>query len=189
MSGVELLSILGIAVGLSADCFAVALGGSVSNKGWSKAGVLRTSLSFGLFQAVMPVLGWLAGRTAVGLIGAYDHWVAFALLAFVGGRMVWASFQRDSGGGKQTDITRGLALLVLSVATSIDAMAVGLTFALLDTNIAVASAAIGAVAFAGTAAGFIVGARSGRLMGKRAELVGGIILIGIGLRILLSHIA
>jgi len=188
MFGVEILSILAIAVGLSADCFAVALGGSVSGKACSKAGVLRASVSFGLFQAGMPVLGWLLGRTAVGLIGAYDHLVAFALLAFVGGRMLRASLQRDKGEAGKTDITRGLPLLVLSVATSIDALAVGLTFALLETNIALASATIGAIAFAGTVAGFMLGARSGKLVGKRAELVGGIILIAIGLRILLSHI-
>ncbi|MDP2916469.1 MAG: manganese efflux pump MntP family protein [Dehalococcoidia bacterium] len=136
----------------------------------------------------MPVLGWLAGRTVVEFTGKYDHWVAFILLAFVGGRMLWESFQRDRDGAKKTDNTRGFPLLMLSIATSVDALAVGLSFAFLKVNMVVASLTIGVVAFLITVTGFVVGKKSSKLIGKRAELIGGIILIMIGLRILLSHI-
>lgn len=135
----------------------------------------------------MLVLGWLAGRAIVDLIADYDHWVAFILLAIVGGRMIWESF-RPGDSHRKFDITKGPLLLILSVATSIDALAVGLTFAFLEVNIAMASSMVGATAFAVTAVGFLSGRKAGKLLGKRAELVGGIILISIGLRILLSHI-
>lgn len=187
VSSIDFLSILVIAVGLSADCFAVALSGGVARRTSSFLPVLRVSLSFGVFQAVMSVLGWLAGRTVVEFISAFDHWVAFALLLFAGGRMVWESFRdRDSSHG--IDISKGLLLLTLSVATSIDSLAVGLSFAFLDVNIALASATIGIVAFAVTIVGFLLGSKIGALVGKRVETIGGAILIVIGIRILLEHI-
>ena len=136
----------------------------------------------------MPVLGWLAGRTVVELIADYDHWVAFAMLGIVGGRMIWESFRLERIRGKEVDITRGLLLITLSIATSIDALAVGLSFAFLNINVALASPTIGAVAFIVTIIGFKLGKRASKLIGKRAEAIGGIILLAIGLRILLSHI-
>ena len=188
MSSVDFLSILLIAVGLSADCFAVALSASIARGSSSFLHVFRVSLFFGGFQALMPVLGWLAGRTIVGYISGYDHWLAFVLLAFVGSRMVWESFHGRDERTKNTDITKGLTLLVLSVATSIDALAVGLTFAFLKTNIAIASLTIGVVAFIITTVAFLIGGKVSGLVGKRAEIIGGIVLIGIGIRILLEHI-
>jgi len=185
---IQFLSVLGIALGLSADCFAVAVSGSISREGHSRVDILRVASSFSIFQALMPVLGWLAGRTIVGYIADYDHWIAFFLLAMVGGKMAWESFHPVEDASRNTDITRGLPLLVLSVATSIDALAVGLSFAFLSVNIAAASFTIGLVAFMATALGFIIGKKSTRILGKRAELIGAIILIGIGLRILLSHL-
>ncbi len=158
----------------------------MASRSWVQG--LRVSLSFGLFQALMPVLGWLAGRTVVGFIEDYDHWVAFALLALVGSRMIWESFRSRSGGDKNVDITKGLLLLTLSMATSIDALAVGLSFAFMEVNIALASLTIGVIAFTVTAIGFMLGGRASSLIGKRAEAIGGIILLAIGLRILLSHI-
>ena len=129
----------------------------------------------------MPVLGWLAGRTIVDLIADYDHWVAFILLVVVGSRMIWESFRLGDGHGENADITKGFLLLTLSVATSIDALAVGLSFAFLEVNIALASSTIGAIAFP-------LGRKAGKLIGRRAELVGGMVLIAIVLRILLSHV-
>lgn len=187
MADLDILSILFIALGLSADCFAVALSGSISMRTVSFVPLLRTALAFGGFQAVMPVIGWLAGRTVVDLIADYDHWVAFVLLALVGGRMIWESF-RTLESQKRIDITKGLALLTLAAATSIDALAVGLSFAFLRVNIALACSVIGVVAFGITIAGFTLGEKAGTLLGKRAEAVGGVILILIGLRILLSHV-
>ncbi|MFC2000339.1 manganese efflux pump MntP family protein [Chloroflexota bacterium] len=136
----------------------------------------------------MPVFGWLAGRTVVDLIAAYDHWVAFALLAIIGSRMIWESFRSSNSHSEDIDITRGLPLLALSVATSIDALAVGLSFALVEVSIAVASVTIGVVALVVTAIGFLLGRKTGNLVGKRVETIGGIVLIAIGLRIVLSHI-
>ena len=187
MPNLDFLSILFIALGLSADCFAVALGGSISLKTISPPQLFRLSSMFGLFQALMPVLGWLVGQTVVNLIADFDHWVAFALLVIVGGRMLWEAFHDDNQ-HQNADITRGLLLLTVSVATSIDALAVGLSFAFLKVNIWLASLTIGITAFVVTAVGFLLGRKAGELVGKRAEAVGGIILLIIGLRILVEHL-
>lgn len=188
MSDLDLWSVLLIAVGLSADCFAVALAASTSGRSTSPLDALRVCLAFGVAQAVMPVLGWLAGRTLVELISDYDHWVAFALLLIVGGHMIWESFHADEGEGRGRDFSRGVTLLVLAVATSIDALAVGLSFAFLSVSIVVPVVTIGVVAALITGVGFLVGRRASRVLGKRAETLGGVILIAIGLRILLSHL-
>jgi putative Mn2+ efflux pump MntP len=188
VSGIDFSSLLVVAIGLSADCFAVALSGSISRKTFSFWQVFRVSLSFGVFQAFMPVLGWLAGRTVIEFISAYDHWLAFALLLLVGGRTIWESFRGKDSGRENADITRGLLLVILSVATSIDALAVGLSFAFLNVNIALASVTIGIVAFMVTSVGFLIGKRVGALVGKWAEIIGGAILIIIGIRILLEHL-
>jgi putative Mn2+ efflux pump MntP len=181
-------SLLVIALGLSADCFAVALGGGMARKAFSFPPALRLSLAFGVFQAIMPVLGWLAGRTVIAYISPYDHWLAFGLLVLVGGRMLWESFHERGGERAGADISRGLLLFTLSLATSVDSLAVGLGLAFLEANIALASATIGTVAFLVTLLGFWLGRRVGALVGRRAEVVGGIVLILIGLRILLEHV-
>ena len=187
MPELDILSTLLIALALSADCFAVAFSGSVNIKTASFTPILRTAATFGAFQAVMPALGWLAGRTVVNLIADYDHWVAFGLLALVGGRMIWESFHHGEG-RKQIDISRGIILVTLAFATSIDALAVGLTLAFLEANIVMACIVIGVIAFGVTVAGFTLGNKVKTRLGKYAEAVGGVILIAIGLRILLTHI-
>jgi len=184
----QFISIFLIALGLALDCFAIAISGSISMRTLSFLQVFRASLVFGLFQAVMPVLGWLAGRTVVDLIADYDHWVAFTLLALVGGRMIWESFRPRDSSRQGADITRGFLLLTLAVATSIDALAVGLSFAFIKISIMVASLTIGVVTFAVTVTGFLIGRKAGHLIGKRAETMGGLILIGIGIKILLEHL-
>ena len=135
----------------------------------------------------MPVLGWLAGRSVIEFIADYDHWVAFTLLAIVSGRMLWESFRPERSQDKEVDITKGFLLITLSVATSIDALAVGLSFAFLEVNIAMASIIIRAIAFLVTTIGFVVGKRASKMIGKRAEAIGGIILLAIAFRILLIH--
>lgn len=187
MSPVGLVEVLLIALGLSADCFAVAMAGSVARRGKSFIGNLRAAGAYGFAQFLMPVVGWLAGLTVVEFIEAYDHWLAFALLAGVGGHMIWESFDDDDA-GTGADITRGWLLFTLAVATSIDALAVGLSFAFLNVNILLASLIIGVVAFSITGVGFAIGARAGELLGKRAKLAGGLVLIAIGVRILVSHL-
>jgi putative Mn2+ efflux pump MntP len=188
MNGADVLTIIFIAIGLSADCFAVALSAGVSGKDRSRLGIFRVAFAFGIFQALMPVLGWLAGRTVVDIIAAYDHWVAFGLLAAVSGKMLWETFRRESSPEKETDITRGWLLITLSIATSIDALAVGLSFAFLKVDIALASPVIGVVAFMVTLTGFILGRKVGGLIGRWAEVAGAVILLAIALRILLSHL-
>jgi manganese efflux pump family protein len=183
------VSILIIALGLSADCFAVSLASSFSIGARLKQFALRISLSFGLFQAGMTVVGWLAGNTVNDYISAFDHWLAFGLLGFIGGKMIWDSFHHEDGNEKMTaDITKWTVLLTLSVATSIDALAVGLSFAFLSVNLLMAASTIGIVAFLISLAGLFLGKHVGTLFGERAELVGGIVLIGIGIRILIDHL-
>jgi len=188
VSNIDFLSILLIAIGLSADCFAVTLSFSISRANISFRQVFRVSLFFGGFQALMLVLGWLAGRTVVEYIAHYDHWLAFALLAFVGVRMIWESIRGKDEQRRSSDITKGFLLLMLSIATCIDALAVGLTFAFLKMNILVASSTIGVVTFMITAFAFWLGNKVSGLVGKGAEIIGGIILIGIGVKIVLEHV-
>ncbi len=183
----ELLSIFLIALSLSADCFAVALSASCTNRSFTRLQILRVAGFFGFFQALMPLLGWFAINTVAKYITNFDHWVAFGLLAVVGGKMLWEAFHHNAE-EKPVDISRGWMLLTLSVATSLDALAVGMAFALEDTNIWLAAPVIGIVAFIIAAIGFIIGRKVGQIFGKRAEMIGGIILIGIGIRILLTHL-
>jgi len=182
----DFLSVVLIAFGLSADCFAVALGIGASGRAFSWSHVLRVALAFGFFQFGMPLVGWLAGQTIVQFVANYDHWIAFALLAFVGGRMIW-EFIHGQTESESTDISKWGTLLTLSLATSIDALAVGLSFAFLKLNILLASTIIGLVAFAVTAVSFWLGRKVSALMGRWAQLAGGIILIGIGLRVIITH--
>jgi putative Mn2+ efflux pump MntP len=186
VSGIGFGSLLVIALALSADCFAVALSGGLARQ-LPLRRLARVPVFFGLFQCGMTLAGWLAGRSVVDYIAAYDHWLAFALLLVIGLKMIWESFK----GGEEragTDITRLWVLLTLAVATSIDALAVGLSLAFLQVNIAAASATIGATAFIITVLGLLIGRRVGALVGRRAELVGGAVLIIIGVRILLEHL-
>lgn len=180
------LEILLIAVGLAMDAFAVCLGAGATRFVDGPRPVFRLSFHFGLFQALMPVLGWVGGTFVARYISAWDHWIAFALLAFVGARMLRSGADRD-GECYEVDPSRGGTLIMLAVATSIDAFAVGLTLAMLNLNILYPAAVIGVVAAALSAAGLALGHRLGCRFGKNMELVGGLILILIGLRVVLSH--
>ena len=184
------LSILLIALGLSADCFAVSLAGSTALRRISIYLAARTGIAFGVFQAGMTLIGWLAGERIIEYIESYDHWLAFGLLAFIGGKMIWESFRGGSeeSGEKEAGITRWPTLIVLAVATSIDALAVGLSFAFLKINIVSASTVIGITAFVITLLGLFIGKKMGAIVGRRSETIGGIILIGIGIKILLEHL-
>lgn len=180
-----------IAVALAMDAFAVALATGVC-LGRARAGqVLRMAGAFGLFQALMPVAGWLLGFSLRERIEAFDHWLAFALLAFVGGKMIWEGLNHepDDPGCEPVDRTRGWALLVLAVATSIDALAVGLSFAVLGQGILMPALVIGVVCFAITALGVRLGCMARRVaaVSRYAELLGGGVLLAIGLRILAEH--
>ncbi len=188
MATADFLSVVLIAFGLSADCFAVALSIGSSSKSYSSKHMLRVALAFGIFQMAMPLAGWLVGQTIVQFLSNYDHWVAFALLAFIGGKLIW-EFIKDGKEMEGIDISSWGTLITLAVATSVDALAVGLSFALLKMNIVLASAIIGVVAFAVTAFSYWLGRKVSVLIGRWAQLAGGVILIGIGLRILITHMA
>lgn len=186
MSLAEFISVFLIAVSLSADCFAVALGFAITRRTLHLLQTLRIALSFGFFQFLMSVLGWLGGRTVTSIIQKYDHWVAFGLLTLVGGKIIGESFHREKG-HQGEEVSKGILLITMSVATSIDALAVGLSFALLKMNILLSSLIIGVTAFAITATGFLISRRVSEILGKQARLTGGLILIAIGIRILVEH--
>lgn len=184
----DFVSVLLIALGLAMDAFAVALGvGTTRQDIWFRPG-FRLSFHFGLFQFMMPILGWLGGATVARFIAGWDHWIAFVLLVYVGGKMVNESFEEGEA-HNGSDPTRRWTLVMLSLATSIDALAVGLSLAMIKVDILYPSLVIGIVAALMTALGLALGKRLGVQLGKRMELVGGLILIGIGLRVVLSHLA
>jgi putative Mn2+ efflux pump MntP len=182
----SLTTIFLLAVGLGVDAFSVAIGIGAANHKKSWAPVLRLSFAFGIFQFVMPFIGWLAGSTVVDLIQSFDPWVAFALLAAVGGKMIWEGLEAESDEEKE-DQTRGWPLILVSIATSIDALAVGFSFSLLKTPIALPAAIIGVVCFMMTAVGMVFGKALARIFGKKVEIAGGLVLLGIGVKILIEH--
>ena len=149
--------------------------------------LFRLGFHFGLFQALMPVIGWLAGQTVIQWVSAWDHWIAFGLLALIGGRMIREALS-DEPPPEDRDPTRGLSLVLLSIATSIDALVVGFSLSVIGVSIWLPALVIGLVAGALTVAGLLLGDRIGGRWGNRVEILGGLILIGIGLRILIEHL-
>ncbi len=187
------LVVLGIALALAMDAFAVAIGVSLSMRGCTPAQSVRLGLHFGLFQFAMPILGWAAGRTVVGAIQAYDHWLAAGLLVFIGGKMMVEAFKKAGSEGEAgascLDQTRGRRVLVLSLATSLDALAVGLGLAALRVPVVYPALVIGIVAFALTVVGTKLGPILGRWAGKWAEIAGGLVLLAIAVKILVDHLS
>ncbi len=182
------LTLIGIAVGLAMDAFAVAIGAGLTLKRVSARQTFRLAWHFGLFQALMPVVGWLAGLTVAEWIAPIDHWIAFGLLAIIGGKMIYEALKPEAAEAERPDPTKGWSLILLSIATSIDALAVGLSLALLGVDIWWPALVIGLVAGAFTTVGLQLGQRFGALLGRRMEVVGGVILIGIGVKILVEHL-
>jgi manganese efflux pump family protein len=182
----SLVTIFILAVGLGVDAFSVAIGIGATNDKKSWAPVLRLAAAFGIFQFVMPIIGWLAGLTVVEIIASFDHGIAFALLALVGGKMIWEGFEKESDEEK-ADQTRGWPLFLLSIATSIDALAVGFSFSILKNPILFPAVIIGIVCFVMTTVGVIFGKVLAKIFGKKVEIFGGIVLIAIGVKILIDH--
>lgn len=182
----ELLAVLLIAVGLAMDAFAVSICKGMAMRSPGLRSVVIIGLWFGVFQAVMPVVGYLLGSSFYDSISAYDHWIAFFLLSLIGVNML-----REAFSGDEEDIDAGTGfrtMLVLAVATSIDALAVGITLAMTGDDILSSAAIIGTVTFALSAVGVKAGAVFGDRFGNKAEIVGGVILILIGVKILLEHL-
>ena len=182
----SLTAIILIALSMAMDAFAVSLGSGVKiGPGWRP--VFRIAFHFGLFQALMPVIGWLFGNTIEPYVKGVDHWVAFGLLAFVGLRMVRSGLGKDEE-ESQKDPSRGWTMVMLSIAVSIDALAVGLSLAFLGITIWTPALIIGLVTGALSLMGLRVGNGVGKRFGKPVEIIGGLVLIGIGVRILVSHL-
>lgn len=183
-------SLLGIAVGLAMDAFAVSIAAGLAVSRVTPRHVFRVSFHFGLFQFLMPILGWLAGDQLAAHLSDYDHWAAFVLLAFVGGKMLWEARgnREETNDSASKDPTRGASLVMLSVVTSIDALAVGVSMALLGVSVWLPSVVIGLVTACLSAVGISFGGRIGPRWGRWAEVAGGIVLILIGVRVVLSHV-
>jgi manganese efflux pump family protein len=181
----DLVTVILIAIGLAMDAFAVSIAKGISvRKKKMESAILLASL-FGGFQALMPVIGWLAGLGLEDIITGVDHWIAFGLLGFIGAKMIYDA--RKSEDGKEEDITLFVGL-TLAVATSIDALMVGLSFAFLETPILIPILIIGAVTFALSFVGVIFGSKMGSIFGRNVKILGGLILIAIGIRILTNHL-
>jgi len=188
---VNVESWVALAIALALDAFAVAVATSGTLGRVSGRQVFRLSFHFGLFQAFMPVVGWAAGLSVSRYVAAWDHWIAFGLLSLIGGRAIVAALRShgaESSARTRGDPTRGLSLVALSTATSIDALAVGVTFSALGVTLLVPVVVIGLTAAGLTLLGMLLGARLGHRLGARMELVGGLVLVGIGLKILLEHL-
>ncbi len=182
------LSLIFIAIGLAMDAFAVSIASGFAVRKLHFSYALKIAFLFGFFQGIMPLIGWLAGSSIAGYISAIDHWIAFGLLSFVGGKMIYEStvFCEDDECDK--DPKRTYILLTLAIATSIDALAVGLTLSFIDVNIVTPALIIGAITFALSLAGVYIGEKMGHFFESKIEIIGGVILIGIGIKILLDHL-
>ncbi|MBP7462200.1 MAG: manganese efflux pump [Candidatus Delongbacteria bacterium] len=187
MSWQELIPILLIAVGLSMDAFAVSISCGLTIQCLHLRHAFRIAFFFGFFQAVMPILGWLAGQSLLAALQDYDHWLAFILLGWVGGKMIHESFRAKTC-EPAADPLRLKNLLLLAVATSIDALAVGLSLSLIRVSILTPALIIGMVTFVISLGGVYIGERIGQWFQQKIEVLGGIILIGIGTKILLDHL-
>lgn len=180
-------NLLGIALGLAMDALAVSIAAGMTLPRVTPRHVFRLAFHFGLFQALMPIIGWLAGTTIAERISNYDHWIVFGMLAFIGGKMIWEAWKHDEADERE-DPTRGWKLVMLSVATSLDALAVGLSLAFLRVEIWGPSIVIGLVAGLLTMLGIRFGSQIGDRFGRWAEVAGGLVLIGIGTRVLTLHL-
>lgn len=181
------LEIMIISVGLAMDAFAVSIGSGTLSSMRDMRSKLRLAFHFGLFQFLMPVIGWFLGNTVQSYVEKYDHWIAFALLFYVGAKMIYESIGNDNG--TRQNPSKGKNLIILSVATSIDALAVGFTLAMLSVNIWYPCIVIGIVTALLSITGIQLGEKLGVRFGKKMELIGGLVLIGIGLKILIEHIS
>ena len=183
MGGLEILL---ISIGLAMDAFAVSIckGLSLKTMSWKKA--IIVGLYFGFFQALMPLIGYFLGATFESVVTKVDHWIAFILLGIIGINMIKEAFGNDEE--NQNDKVDFKTMIMLAIATSIDALAVGITFAFLKVNMAIATIMIGIVTFAICVIGVKIGNKFGDKYERKAEVVGGLILIFMGIKILLEHL-
>lgn len=186
MSISTLIEIILISIGLAMDAFAVSITSGTIMKKMHLRHMFRIALFFGAFQAIMPILGWLGGTFFADAIKEFDHWIAFILLALIGGKMIKEAF--EEGDDERFDPLNVYVLFTLAIATSIDALAVGITFSVLSVSIWSAAAIIGLITFGISLIGVMLGKRLGDTFGSKMEIVGGFILICIGIKILIEHL-
>lgn len=180
-----MIELLILSVALSMDAFAVALGLGAKQSVKKRSFALKVGLLFGFFQGFMPLIGYLAGVGLSSFIESIDHWIAFVLLGVIGGKMIYESFGEPVE--EEISIITGKVLLLLAVATSVDAMAAGFTLTLMATSISASIFIIGLTTFIFSYAGVLIGSKGGAFLESKAELLGGIVLIIIGLKILVQH--
>lgn len=183
----ELLTILLIAVSLAMDAFAVSISNGVSVRGFGKKEAIKQATFFGGFQFLMPVIGWVLGSSVKTYIEAVDHWIAFVLLLIIGVNMIRESLKGDDNESAANSELSNRMLFLQAVATSIDALAVGISFAILDVNILQAGVIIGIVSFVISCIGAWAGKYLGDKLQSKAEILGGVVLILIGTKILIEH--
>lgn len=180
------LTLIGIALGLSMDAFAVSVtSGAILKERMTSKVLLKIGALFGFFQAVMPLLGWLLGQAFSEYIHQYDHWIAFFLLLFIGAKMIYEAQKKEES---CFDPLNPHTLFLLAVATSVDALAIGVSMAFLETSILPAILLIGLITFLMSEAGILIGKKGGEFLKEKAELAGGIVLILIGTKILFEHL-
>ena len=176
-----------VAFGLAADAFAVSVAEGIVAERLTRRHTLRVALTFGLFQGIMPVIGWVAGRSLRGVMGGADHWVAFGLLGLIGVKMIVDSLT-GAESGEPSNGSGPFRLLTLGVATSLDALVVGVTLAIMGNGVWAPAVVIGAVTAVLCAVGVRVGNRVGTRFGRRVEILGGLILVALAVKILLEHL-
>lgn len=190
----SLLEIIFISVGLAMDCFAVAIAGSIAYGRYDWLKILRMAFMFGLMQGLMPVIGWGLGISFADAIRSVDHWLAFAILSYLGGKMIYESWKErrspdtDDASSARSPYTSFRALVVMSVATSIDALATGLIFVPLGNLIVQAAIVIFIGSLLFTILGCVIGVSFGKRFNVNVEAIGGVILIAIGTKILIEHL-
>lgn len=186
----EFFTIFFIAVSLAMDAFAVSVTNGITTIGFNHFDAMKQGIYFGIFQFMMPIIGWFLGSSVKDSIESIDHWIAFVLLGVIGGNMIYGSFhkQKEICTCSKNACMTAKCLTLQAIATSIDALAIGISFALLEVNILFSAVIIGLVAFSLSFFGGILGKRLGEFFQKQAQFMGGIILIGIGLKILIEHL-
>jgi putative Mn2+ efflux pump MntP len=184
--GMSIWAVLVVALGLSMDAVAVSMAAATAGYAGNRRAVFRLAFHFGLFQCLMPVLGWAVGSVVADYIPRWDHWIAFALLAGVGAHMMWVALHPEDT-VQRSDPSRGLTLIMLSTATSLDALAVGVSLALAGISVWTPSLLIGLITGGMCLAAILLGNRLRRVVARYAELAGGLVLIQIGLKILADH--
>jgi manganese efflux pump family protein len=184
---VDFITILFIGIGLSMDAFAVSITSGLAIRKERLNSAIKIGFMFGMFQAIMPVIGWFSGSLLANFISQFDHWLAFILLSFIGIKMIYESFH-EKDNKKHIQSMNFMFFFLLGIATSIDALIVGVSFAFLNVSIMKSVIIIGLTTFSFSFTGVYIGNKVGHFFEKRVEIIGGLILIGIGVKILLEHL-